>query len=45
MKLVAVVELDVLHAIKSPHEVQMPVATTILAVSDEVQAVCLLLLH
>ena len=38
MKLVAMLQFDMLHAIESPHKVEMPIAAAELAISD----ICLL---
>ena len=43
MELIAVVQLDVLHAVESPHKVEVPIAAPELTVGDKVQSVCFLL--
>lgn len=43
MELVAALQLDVLHAAESPHEIQVPVAAAELAIGNDLQAVSLLL--
>lgn len=43
MKLVAMLQFDMLHAIESPHKVEMPIAAAELAIGDIRQAMRLLL--
>ena len=43
MKLVAMLQFDMLHAIESPHKVEMPIAAAKLAIGDIRQAMRLLL--
>ena len=43
MKLIAMLQFDMLHAIESPHKVEMPIAAAELAIGDIRQAMRLLL--